>query len=336
MNLTFKNLYIQILLRAILFIAITLISINIFYSYTTPIEFEKKEILSILISSISIIIAIIITYLFSKLFTEKTERIQRKSEIDFLSHKITSFRKLAFQIKNFNQFWRFGEKDVKQIIERKYSNLKYGDIAENKLKYENLKIIISDVGERALQGYLGIKGLENNENTFKFYQTFTPTNYSLEEIQRFEEYTYVFWVMLDKSSKEIVNLNKENSESLKMLDDLFNEITNREIDKENYNKEIQNIFEEFRSEIFPKHHYLTRLNTVKIPELFLSSLINILIFIVLLFSSLFLFVVNLNPNTEYVLSLLIVSLFVANTVDILIMITSAIYYELNIKEFYKF
>ena len=53
------------------------------------------------------------TMLFSKLFSEKAERIQRKAEIDTLSHKITAFRKMAFQIRGFSEFWKFGNNNIK-------------------------------------------------------------------------------------------------------------------------------------------------------------------------------------------------------------------------------
>ena len=175
-----KKINFQPFLRIIIFLILTYVSIKIFDSYTNILEFKKHDLLGILISSISIIIAIIITYLFSKLFAEKTERVQRKSDIDLLSHKITAFRKLAFQVKGFYEFWKFGEKNVKGIIERKYKNLSLEDIATNKIKFEQLKEIEKEVGSRALQGYLGIKGLENHEKTIKFYQTFTPTNYTLK------------------------------------------------------------------------------------------------------------------------------------------------------------
>lgn len=53
-------------------------SFVILLSYTEIINFDKKEMLSTLISIISIIIAIIVTYLFSKLFAEKSIRVERK------------------------------------------------------------------------------------------------------------------------------------------------------------------------------------------------------------------------------------------------------------------
>ena len=94
-------------IRIALFLLVTLLSYKFLTFFSSEYKFDAKELLNLLISTISIIIAIIITYLFSKLFSEKAERIQRKAEIDTLSHKITAFGKMAFQIRGFSEFWKF-------------------------------------------------------------------------------------------------------------------------------------------------------------------------------------------------------------------------------------
>ena len=330
-----NNIPIIIPLRILIFLLINLICIKIFYQNSSYINFDKKEVLSLLISVISIIIAIIITYIFSKLFAEKAERIQRKSEIDELSHKITTFRKIAFHIRGFYDFWKFGKNNIKSKMDRKYKTLVYEDIRNDRFTYDELTPIIDDVGEMAIQAYLGLKGLENNERTIHFFQSFDPKNYTLDEIARFEEYTGIFWSLLDRSSDKIVNLNKENEYSLNQIDELFFKITGRQIDKRNYNKEIKELFSYFQSEIFQKHYYLNKLNSVRIPKLFLSSLFNILVFICLLIASLMLFISNFNILIEYSSTIFIVSVFIANTVDLIILTFSALKTELKIDEFYR-
>lgn len=329
------NIPVIISIRIMIFLLITFLSTEIFYQFSSILDFDKKEILSLLISTISIIIAIIITYLFSKLFAEKSERIQRKSQIDELSHKITAFRKIAFHIRGFYEFWKFGENNIKSKMDNRYNTLIYEDIRNDRFTYDELKPIIRDVGETAIQAYLAVKGLENNERSIHFFQKFNPKNYSLDEISRFEEYTGSFWYLLDRSSNEIVNLNKENRYSLNFIDELYFEITGKQIDKENYNKEIKELFSYFQLEIFQKHYYLTKLNVVAIPKLFLSSLFNMLIFIILLIFSLMIFISDFGNIKEYVWTILIVSVFIANTVDLIILTISALKTELKIDEFYR-
>ena len=74
--------FLKKILRAIVYPVVTFICFWIFVNYTNINEFKKEEILSTLISVISIIIAIVVTYLFSKVFAEKSIKIERKKEID--------------------------------------------------------------------------------------------------------------------------------------------------------------------------------------------------------------------------------------------------------------
>ena len=106
----------------------------VFINYTRLENFDKKEILAILISVISIIIAIIVTYLFSKLFAEKTVKIERKKEIDLLSTKITYLRRIAFHIRGLHEFWKFKDVNIKSIIDHKYKELTYEEYRGYELK----------------------------------------------------------------------------------------------------------------------------------------------------------------------------------------------------------
>lgn len=321
--------------RIFIFLSVTFFSLKFLKSFSTELEFDKKEILSLLISVISIIIAIVITYLFSKLFAEKSERIQRKAEIDLLSHKITAFRKIAFHIRGFHDFWKFGKNNIKSKMDHKYNHLVYEDLRNDKYSYDELTPVIRDVGETAIQAYLGLKGLENNENSFGFFQSFNPKNYSLDEIARFEYYTNSFWYLLDRSSDNIVNFNNVSRYSLDFIDELYFEITSKKINQDEYKRDLKELFGHFETEIYQKHYYLSRLNSTSIPKVFISSLLNMLIFILTLISGIFIFIADFDSLKEYLFTMLIVSLFIANTFDLLILTITSLKSELKINEFYK-
>ena len=324
-----------IIVRVLVFNLIALLSLKIFMNYSSSFLFDKKEILGVLISVVSIIVAIVVTFLFSKLFAEKSERIQRKSDIDILSHKITALRKIAFHIRGFHSFWKFSQNNIKTKMDHEYNYLEYEDMRSDKYTYDELTPIIQDVGETAIQAYLGLKGLEDGESSFGFFQSFNPRNYSLNDVIRFQQYTNAFWYLLDRSSDDIVNFNQIGRYSLNFIDELYFEITSKRINQEDYKGDIKELFGLFDVEIFRKHYYLSKLNSSLMPKIFISSLLNMLIFILILIFGIFIFICDLQFLKEYSFTLLITSLFIANTFDLLILIIISLKNELRISEFYK-
>ena len=157
-------------------------SFVILLSYTEIINFDKKEMLSTLISIISIIIAIIVTYLFSKLFAEKSIRVERKKEIDEFSKQITYLRRIAFHIRGMHDFWRHGNHNLKGVIDGRYPDLTYeqyrGYDESRQFSHEEYDRINREIFGTDGQAYLALKALEDNENSFAFFREFNPKNYS--------------------------------------------------------------------------------------------------------------------------------------------------------------
>lgn len=321
----------QAVWRILIFEVTAMITLNIVFRYTSHYDFEALPVLSLLVSVISIIIAIIITYLFSKLFAEKSERIQRKHLIDELSHKVTLFRKIAFNIKGMHRFWETCNNNPKGILDGKYKELTY--YLYSALSYDDLTAIDEEVGGN-LQSYLALRGLENDETMYSFFAPFRPTNYSLEEIASFNEYAGSFWNFLDRSGDHI-HFNNVHSYWKRPVNLCFKEITGRNIDTDNYRREIKELFGDIQSEVFEKIFYLTKLNEKRLPKLFLSGLTNLLIFLVILVVSLIVFVVNPESINSYYTTITLVAFFVANTVDLVVIIWLALKTELMIKDFYK-
>ena len=191
--------------RILFFIISFVSSFSIFYNFTKPNNFDKKEVLSTLISTISIIIAIIVTYLFSKLFAEKSIKIERKKDIDLLSKKITYLRQIASYIKSLHNFWKFNDVNIKSAVEKNYPSLTYEEYRGyespniRQYTYEEKIIIDEKIYGSSGQAYLAIKGLIDNESPFLFISEFNPTNYSVDDIFRYQEYANSFWYLLDRS-----------------------------------------------------------------------------------------------------------------------------------------
>ena len=328
-------------LRIILYPIISFVSFAIFINFTNPENFDKIEILSILISVLSILVAIVVTYLFSKLFAEKSIKIERKKEIDILSIKVTYFRRIAFHIRSLHEFWRFNDVNIKSIVDHNYEDLTYEQYRGYdvpglpKFTYEQSTQIDKDIYGNDGQAYLALKGLEDNDNRFSFFSEFNPKNYSLDDISRYKEYTNSFWYFLDRSDDVIVSFNGLSNYWLNMITELYQKITGKGIDTDNYKKDIKELFGYFDTELFEKQFYLTSLNSNKMPVFFKKSLLNMVIFLALLICGLFVFVINLNQEFTFLSTTIILSFFVANTVDLIILTTQSIKSELDIKEIFS-
>lgn len=316
-------------------------SFLIFINFTDYDKFNKTDTLSTMISVISIILAIIITYLFSKLFSEKTIKIERKKEIDELSKKITYLRKIAFHIRGMHEFWKFKDINIKSRLDHKYSELTYERYRglvlkdEKEFTYEESSKIDEDIYGTSGQAYLALKALEDGENSFVFFSEFNPKNYSLEDIGRYIEYAGSFWYLLDRSDKDTVNFNNVNKYNLKFIDDLYLKITGNQINKEDYRKSIKDLFSHFNSEIFEKHYFLNNLNSDNFPPIFKSSFYNMLVFLILLILSLFVYVIDVNNIFNYLASITLLSLFISNTIDLILITMQSIKTELNVTDIYK-
>lgn len=333
-----KELNKHIYIRLIIFEIIFLTSFLILIIFTQVENFNKKEILNIIISVISIIIAIIVTYIFSKLFAEKTIKVERKKEIDKLSIKITYLRKIAFHIKGMHQFWKFGDSNIKSAVDHKYPELTYeeyrGYPRERKFSKEEKDKMDDEIYETSGQSYLALKGLEDGENTYYFFSEFNPKNYSLNDISRYKEYAGSFWYLLDRSDDEIVNFNNVNRYSMKKIDELYFKITKTQIDRDNYKKSIKDLLTEYDSVIFEKHYFLTSMNSNIFPSSFKQSLFNMFIFILILIASTFAFIIDFNSQHTLNIVFILISLFISNTIDLLIIIFQSIKKELNVDEIF--
>ncbi|AXG74492.1 hypothetical protein DVK85_09695 [Flavobacterium arcticum] len=312
----------------------------IFTSFTNWKDFDKENLLGIMISVVSIIIAIIITYLFSKLFFEKAIMIERKKEIDKISKKITYLRRIAYHIVGFHDFWRLESVSIKSKIDSKYPELTYeiyrGDDEENrnKISQEERDQVDNDISMSG-QAYLALKGLQDTRNSFEMFTEFNPKNYSIEDIQRYDEYVSSVWYFLDKPNQSMYDFNRVNSYSLEFVKELYFKIMNKPINDNEYRTEIKELFNHFTEDVFKKHLYLNSLNKNRYFNLFRYSFYNMLIFLIVLILSVFVYVVQGSEKFEYIATLFLLTLFISNTIDLIIITYQSIKSELNVEEVYS-
>ncbi|MCQ9638113.1 hypothetical protein MP478_01830 [Chryseobacterium sp. WG14] len=333
----FEKNYLRIITFEICFI----ITFLILFSYSKAENFNKKEILSLLISAGCIIIAIMVTYLFSKLFTEKTIRIERKKEIDEYAIKITRLRSIAYHILGMHEFWKFRDANIKSAVDYHYPDLTYEEYRSydlpgiRKFSYDEHEEMSSKIYGTNGQSYLALKGLTDREDNFSFYAEVNPQNYSLETIIRYTEYCNSFWYLLENSDDNIVNFNKVHEYWLEPVIESTSRILGKKIKKEKLKEELKNLMVLFTTSIFEKHYYLTKLNSDFFPTIFKQSLLNILIFVIIVILSLFVFIIEFSSHFNHFLTLIIVALFIANTIDLILLTIKSIRRELEVTEIFR-
>jgi hypothetical protein len=327
--------------RIVLYLLTFSISSIILFSFTPINAFNKKELLSLLVSVISIIIAILVTYLFSKLFAEKSIRIERKKEIDEFSKKVTYLRRIAFQIRKMYSFWRHQDHNLKAIMDNKFPDLLYEEYRGNeapefkKFTYEEISSISEQIYGTDGQAYLALKALEDTDNDFSLYTEFNPQNYSVNDIARYKEYAGSFWYFLDRSDRDYYNFQRVNRYHLNFVDQLYFKITGNQINQNDYRQSLKDLFGSFDEEYFQKHYYLTNLNSNIFPTVFKTNFSNMLVFLTLLLSSLIFYTIQLNEILTYKITLFILSLFISNAIDLIAITYLSIKSELDVKEIFR-
>jgi hypothetical protein len=334
-------LFIRKYFRGILYVISFSISSIVLFHFTPINSFDRKLLLDLLVSVNSVIVAITVAYLFSKLFSEKAIRVERKKEIDDLSKKITLLRRIAFRIRKMHDFWRYRDKDLKAIIDRKYPDLTYEEYRGIKgpqwrvLDYEEMVRIGEEIYGTDGQAYLALKGMEDSDDEYSFYVEFNPKNYSAEEISRYIDYSRSFMYFLENGDRVHYDFARVNRYHLDILADLYFKITGRNIDDSNFRKSLSDLFNSFEEVFFRKHYYLSRMNADVFPKVFRINFFNLLVFLVLLLSSIFLFTIDLSEVLGYRGTLFILSLFVSNAIDLIAITFVSIRSELDVNDIFK-
>lgn len=130
----------KFLIIFILFISYLLL--EAFLKYHHKDEASLLQLLNNIFQFSGIFSAIIITYIISKVFQSRQERLERKKEIIELSNKLTDFRRIARVLTSCYGFWN---SEMRKKIDRTYANLDFFDLQnwdyENQDKYPETKAL---------------------------------------------------------------------------------------------------------------------------------------------------------------------------------------------------
>ena len=329
-----KSLYKSILWY--LFLAYTAAVIFLIQRIFVLSSSDYEKILSLLISTIGITVAIIISFLFSKLYSEKNERIERKRRIDFLSKKITALRKIVHFIRRSHEFWNHFNKNIKHFLDSKYKDLTLYDY--DRMGYDLHRSFHEEVdfGELAAQAYLGLKEIEGKvRSTIVFLDRLYRKNYTLEELAIFKDSCERMWSFMDHHPgvfREISTLSiletKPIKENLKIIYPDFSE-------EDFNNKKLKQLFDDFADGHIREQYYLTQRNSVSFGKSFNSLLFDLVVFVLLIICGILILSVDLTADLKLIITNIIVALFSAIVIDLLANVIMSIRKELTVMDFYE-
>jgi hypothetical protein len=297
---------------------------------------KTTSLISMLVTTIGVMSAIVITFLFGKMFSERTERITRKYKIDGLSKKLTSLRLFFYHLMSAHDFWIIENNNAKSTIDGEYSGYTWKkfdklNTTERDQLGHNLKFPISVFGI-----YIAIKDLVGNKLPNKAYNESYRENYKTNELDEREKLFNHIWAYFQDPERNMpdfssidpvtkdqmlsclksagIELRSKNDISIPTIVDILN------FYPENYIKELYSLTKRNKS-------------TLLLPFkcLILDLIILIIILIICVFFS--------SVKNEYLCNLncvsIVVPIFVCSTIDILINILCSIKRELTIDDFYQ-
>ena len=295
---------------------------------------EKSHILNLVIPIVSITTAFLTSYLFSKIFAERSERNEPKIQIDRLTRKINALRKISNYLHSANNLWE-SQFNLRKL-DSKWPNLTVFSIrSDYRLKtdkyigYDNFIQILNEFGgETEVQGYLSLRELKNDEIAAQIDPLYT-SDYTVEQISRFRACAQHFahflfekrnYVQLDATSYKFSKI----SESYSLL-------RGKTLSEQNNIAELSELFSEFADKELRILEYRIYLNKRPLPKIFYMIAANLTFSLLILFLALTQFVLLSNIPTTFII--LIVSCFIGNTFSLTLFLIIAVYSELDINEY---
>lgn len=298
---------------------------------------DYNEIIKTILTTTGVTVAIVITFLFSKLFSERNERIERKRLIDIESKKITAFRKICHFLKSSHEFWNpFG--NLKNKLDNKYKYLKLNDYDSEKIEYERYRAFINEVnyGEGGGQAYVGLREIEGNERSgLVYYDSQLRKNYSLNEISLINDASNRVWSFLDRNRGELIAFdaisegNRQEIEKNILLIHPEYEADGVDIAK------LRNLFDEVHESITRKLFMLTQKNSRFLGRRFNLLLVDLAVFVFLIIGGIFIMSLDYSEFKKIYDFQVLITVFIIGVIDLLLNVVFAIRKELIIEDFYE-
>lgn len=298
---------------------------------------DYEKILSTLLSTSGITVAIIVSFLFTKLFSERNERIERKKLIDVKAKQITAFRKICHFIRSSHKFWQpFG--NLKAKFDNEYKTLTLSSYDSEEINYKKYAEFLNEVnfGEIGGQAYTGFREIEGQgQSDIVFYDNQLRKNYSLAEIALIHDASSRIWNFLDKYKVLLIDIKTIDSGKLKQIEKNI-KIIYSEYDVNNLNKEkITEMFNEFHEDVSRNLYNLTQKNSKHFGKSISNLLFDLLAFVLIMVLGIFILSFDYSLARKIFDIQCLISAFIVFVFDLLLNVVKSIRQELIIDEFYE-
>ena len=325
-----------IILRYLILLLVGLLMVRIFSDNHLKLS-DYNYIITTILTTTGVTVAIIITFLFSKIFSERNERVERKRQIDIESKKITALRKICYFLKSAHDFWvPFG--NLKDKLDKKYSNLKLKSYDAETLSFDNYQAFLDEVnyGELGGQAYTGIREIAGNEiSGLVYYDSQLRKNYSLDEISFIQDASSRIWSFFDTYKADMVDITKISQNHRKQIEKNIKLIHPEYEPAEINNEKLQSLFDEVNEAITRKMYMLTQKNNKFLGRRMNLLLLDLILFVLIILSGVFILSLNYVDFKKIFDIQVWISIFIISVIDLIINVIYAIRKELVIDDFYE-
>lgn len=269
-----------------------------------------------IISTIGIISAILITFIFSKLYAEKSEIVERKKRIQQLSAKINSIRKICYILFKKNQFWN------NQTLLAKYHQ--FSKLPDQEKVVSNY----SDEHGKQLNVLWDLDTIINNiDEDYIIYNKFNTTKYTQKDLVTILNTFDSLLPLMQLNPEEFLNIEEFTRQDQDFIIENMKVLNESESIKKLDNNTLRKTMEDYCQIFLEEHYLLIALNSSKARRNFNYLMFDLFIFIVLIITGLIFLNISAKASMTLFVNQLIVSVFVATVIDILKNILQAVQFE---------
>lgn len=329
MKRLFKSIWVKRFSKVIFILAIFFACYFAFHNQEISLN-KGDSILGTIITSLGIIIAIVTTFIFSKIFSERNERVERKKIIDSYSKKLTSLRRLSHEIQAHSDIiWLNTDPNKLQQQFPKLTLWSYRRSSYDKYKEVREK---TGLGEELIQAYLAAKWLEGEKpQKYVINPTFNK-NYSLAEIGSYREASIFIYSFLSTFQNDI-KLEQLNEYWLKKLEEEIQKINNN---KEKLTiKSLYMVFNDAYTDYLVRLYELTQRNRRSVGTSFEGLIIDLVLSVIITGLSVYALTFNMSDNIKIPLIKMSLCGLITIIIDILVNTFLSIRKELIVDEFYE-
>lgn len=326
-----RSFYVQFVQRQLKIIWLLAI-MNICIRLISHLDIDENQITTIsnsLISSLGIIIAVVTTFIFTKIFGERAEKIERKQLIDGFSLKVNAVRKLGYQLSHRAEFWR---NESTYDLRTQYPDLTFFDLLEKKYDDYNQILGRTKLSELTLQAYLGAIWLRGEDGfPTEILQPTFRKNYSIKELIEYNEACNAIRAYLEEHHGDI-DFSSTNQywknlllSDLKKIDTGYSEVTP---------KNISRALDYISAYIIPKMIDLTQRNIESQSTSSVGLYIDLMLSCLLIVVSILCQSMTFSSQMGIHISVVLISTFITILIDIIFNTIRISLKILKVSEFY--